>query len=328
MVRFLFNCMNFAGKGEPRWRGDTLVSKYSWPIIFIITVMIILSGCSGQSESAQKPAQPETQRAEMPSEFETIVSETEKIILETDQKWKSRQPTMLRKSTPLQPQEGDQTGQSGEQQESGNQNSSGNQEQEGQQNNQQGKQEQGGKGSEMPVTWEQEVKSLMSIHENWTTLQAQAMQAGMNNATKSAFDEALDRLTAELNDENDVESLLAAINLYGQFTEIARLFQAELPPSFYDTKYQVMLVTALGQQGEWDTAQTQSVNMEEEWDTLKTQADKAEKSTVSCTEIAIQDLARAVSNNSRELVIIKGEIAVKEMMKLQEELSNKEMTSR
>lgn len=58
---------------------------------------------------------------------------------------------------------------------------------------------------------------------------------------------------------------------------------------------------------------------------MKHQADKAEKSTVSCAEIAVEDLARAVNNNSRELVIIKGEIAVKEITKLQEELSKKRM---
>ncbi|MFY9324559.1 MAG: hypothetical protein WAO72_10500, partial [Syntrophomonadaceae bacterium] len=87
-----------------------------------------------------------------------------------------------------------------------------------------------------------------------------------------------------------------------------------------------MLVAALGQMGEWETAQTQTISMQEEWDTLKKQADRAEKSTVNCSEIAIQDLARAVNNNSRELVIIKGEIAVKEMTKLQEELSSKKMT--
>jgi hypothetical protein len=294
-------------------------------VLIIITIMILLPGCSGQSDSAQKPAQQESQRAETPPEFKKIISETEKIISLTAQKWRNRQPSMLSQSMPVQQKEGNQTGQSGKQQQSGKQSSEDGQEQ-GEQYKKQGQQETGGKGNDMQGTWEQETKSLMSIHENWTTLQVKAMQAGMNNTTKSLFDEALDRLTAEINAQNDEESLLAAIDLYGQFTEIARLFQAELPPSFYDTKYQVMLVAALGQMGEWETAHTQTISMQEEWDNLKTQADRAEKSNVNCTEIAIRDLARAVNNNSRELVIIKGEIAVKEMTKLQEELSSKKMT--
>ena len=53
--------------------------------------------------------------------------------------------------------------------------------------------------------------------------------------------------------------------------------------------------------------------------------DVYKRQTVSCAEIAVEDLARAVNNNSRELVIIKGEIAVKEITKLQEELSKKRM---
>lgn len=308
------------------------MTKKLWATLLIITVFLILSGCSGQSESAQKPDQQKNQRAELPSEFKKIVSATEEIILQTDEKWKMRQPSLLRKSTPIHPQEGEQTGQGGQSGESGGKQgsekqSSEGQGQSGQQDNQQSQPKQSGSNNENQVSWEKETKSLMEIHENWTTLQAQAMQAGMNNSIKSQFDEALDKLTAEINTENDIKSLLAAVNLYGQFAEIARLFEDELPPTFYDTKYQVMLVTAMGRQGEWDLAQTQSVSMLDEWDTLKHQADKAERTTVSCAEIAIQDLTRAVNNNSQELVAIKGEIAVKEITKLQEELSQKKMNS-
>ncbi len=308
------------------------MTKKLWAALLIITVFLILSGCSGQSESAQKPDQQKNQRAELPSEFKKIVSATEEIILQTDEKWKMRQPSLLRKSTPIHPQEGEQTGQGGQSGESGGKQgsekqSSEGQGQSGQQDNQQSQPKQSGSNNENQVSWEKETKSLMEIHENWTTLQAQAMQAGMNNSIKSQFDEALDKLTAEINTENDIKSLLAAVNLYGQFAEIARLFEDELPPTFYDTKYQVMLVTAMGRQGEWDLAQTQSVSMLDEWDTLKHQADKAERTTVSCAEIAIQDLTRAVNNNTQELVAIKGEIAVKEITKLQEELSQKKMNS-
>ena len=308
------------------------MTKKLWAALLIITVFLILSGCSGQSESAQKPDQQKNQRAELPSEFKKIVSATEEIILQTDEKWKMRQPSLLRKSTPIHPQEGEQTGQGGQSGESGGKQgsekqSSEGQGQSGQQDNQQSQPKQSGSNNENQVSWEKETKSLMEIHENWTTLQAQAMQAGMNNSIKSQFDEALDKLTAEINTENDIKSLLAAVNLYGQFAEIARLFEDELPPTFYDTKYQVMLVTAMGRQGEWDLAQTQSVSMLDEWDTLKHQADKAERTTVSCAEIAIQALTRAVNNNTQELVAIKGEIAVKEITKLQEELSQKKMNS-
>lgn len=307
------------------------MSKKSWAILLFITIFLLLPGCSGQSQSAQKPDQQKSQRAELPSEFKKIVSATEQIIVQTDEKWKMRQPLLLQKSSPIDPQESEQSGQGeqsgqSEEQQSGNQSSEG-QGQGGQQNNQQSQRNQSGSANEGQVSWEKEIKSLMEIHENWTTLQAQAMQAGMNNSIKNQFDEALDTLTAEINRENDIESALAAINLYGQFAEIARLFEDELPPTYYDTKHQVMLATAWGQQGEWDLAQSQSVTMLDEWDTLKHQSDKAEKSTVACAEIAIQDLDRSINNNSRELVVIKGEIAVKEITKLKEELSQKRMTN-
>jgi len=312
------------------------VGKYSWAAMFLVTILLIIPGCSGQSGSAQKPAQQENQQAELPSEFEKIVLETENIILLTDQKWKMRQASTLRRSAPIQAQEdqqkqggqdGGQAGLTEQQRQSENQGSSSGQEKGQNQQEPKGPQNQQEQTAGMLDTWEQEIKSLMSIHENWTALQAKAMQAGMNNATKLNFDDALDRLTAEINKENEAESLLAAIELYGQFDDIARLFKAEVPPTFYNVKYQIMRVTALGQQEDWQTAQTQTVSMLDEWDSLKNQAQKAEKTVVSCTEIAIQDLARAVDNQSRELVLIKGEIAVKEIMKLKEQLSKKMPTS-
>jgi len=78
------------------------VSKYSWVAIFIVTILLIMPGCSGQSGSAKKPAQQDSQQEELPSEFEKIVSDTEHIILLTDQKWKMRQASALRRSTPIQ----------------------------------------------------------------------------------------------------------------------------------------------------------------------------------------------------------------------------------
>lgn len=309
------------------------MSKYSWVAIFIVTILLIMPGCSGQSGSAKKPAQQDSQQEELPSEFEKIVSDTEHIILLTDQKWKMRQASALRRSTPIQAaesqpkqdQQGGQEGSGDQKQQEEKQGSSGDKEQGGNQENQpkQEKQQNQQQTGEMSVTWEQEIKSLMNIHENWTSLQVKAMQAGMTNVTKQRFDEYLDQLTTEINRENDVRSLLAAINLYGQFDDIARLFKSEVPPSFYEVKYQIMMVTALGQQEEWEEAQAQSVSMLDDWDVLKNQAQKAEKTVVSCTEIAIQDLARAVDNESRELVLIKGEIAVKEIAKLKDELSKK-----
>lgn len=178
------------------------------------------------------------------------------------------------------------------------------------------------------MTWGPETKILMNIHQNWNTVQAEAVKAGMNTDIKESFDQKLDLLTAEINNQNDAGSLMAAIGLYGELSELAQLFQGEIPPAFYDGKYEVMMVTGLGQMGEWEQARSELPNMKDRWESLKMQSsEKAKPQTTACTEIAIRDLARAVESESRELVMIKGEIAVKDMMKLQEELSSKKMSS-
>lgn len=314
-------------------------------IIFSVCLIICCSvvGCSNQESSAKKPAQEEGGQPEIPSDFEKIVSDTESIILQSDIKWKKRQPSKLQQSTPIEEQE-DQQGQTAQ----GNKEKSQSQ-QGGQQSGSQGGQDQGGQGGSSQksqsggqeqqgtqqtgqqegqtsaVNWESETKALMNIHKSWNSLQAEAMKAGMSNAVKDNFDQALDQLTAEINSQNDIGTLLAAIDLYGQFDEIATLFKGDIPPSFYEAKYQVILVTALGQQGDWEAAQLQLADMKDMWGTLKMQSQKADPQTVSRTEIAIQDLARAVEREYRELVMIKGEIAVADLMKLQEELKSKKI---
>lgn len=71
------------------------------------------------NRSLPKSQTNKSQRAELPSEFKKIISATEEIILQADQKWKMRQPSLLNKSTPIHPQEGKQTGQGGQSGESG-----------------------------------------------------------------------------------------------------------------------------------------------------------------------------------------------------------------
>lgn len=321
-----------------------VLKRHTIWIIFSVCLLICCSvvGCSNQESSAKKPAQ-EGGQPEIPSDFEKIVSDTESIILQSDMKWKMRQPSKLQQSTPIEEQEGQQgqTGQNqagqsqqGEQQQSG---SEGGQGEQGGQGGQGGSGQAGGQGQQgsqqtgqqegktSTVNWESETKSLMSIHKSWNSLQADAMKAGMSNAVKDSFDKALDRLTTEINSQNDIGTLLAAIDLYGQFDEIATLFKGDIPPSFYETKYQVILVTALGQQGDWEAAKPELADMKDLWGTLKMQSQNADPNTVSRTEIAIQDLARAVESEYRELVMIKGEIAVADLMKLQEELKSKKI---
>lgn len=307
--------------------------NYSWLSILLIAIMLFIPGCSQKSKPSQKPAQQQSnQRAEIPKQFEQIVKDTESIIMQTDMKWKMKQNSTLQKSTPIEQEQGGESGQKNQGGQAGKQGStSGNQSGSPGSQSSQGGQKQGNQGqsqksgAQQGMTWEQETKGLMKIHENWNSLQAEALKAGMNNNMKAGFDKALDQLTIEINNQDAGGSLLAAINLFGQFTGIAQLFKGQLPPVFYDSQYEVMQVIALGQQEDWEDAQSQVITMQDQWNTLKAQAQQAKPQTISCTEIAIQDLVRAVDMNSKELVSIKGEIAVKNMKKLQEELSRKQM---
>ena len=99
----------------------------------------------------------------------------------------------------------------------------------------------------------------------------------MSNTTKASLVGGSGRLTAK----STLRMMKKAL-AYGltQFTEI-RLFQAELPPSFYDTKYQVMLVAALGQMENGNSGDRQLLCKRS--GLLKT-ADRAEKSTVNCSK--------------------------------------------
>lgn len=286
-------------------------------IVFIVIFMMIfapcLGGCSKNKSPSQKPA-PGEQRPEPPQEFKKILTAIDSIIVEVGKKIEMQEAAtigQIDKIVSSKDQQDKETGQEGSKNSQQNQGQSGGSKQQ--------------TSSSMMINWDKEDQSLKDIHRNWNDLQPEAIKAGLTTNARDDFDAALDRLTAEIGMRNLEGALFAAIGMYKNYADLDQVFKSPVPPMFYRTQYEAMTAIAEGRKENWEQAAEHIPAMKDQWDQLKMQAQDIEPKTITCTEIAINDVIRAIDNRSRELVLIKGEIAISDLGKLKDEFSRKKM---
>lgn len=293
-------------------------------IICMIAMLVLLPGCSGKKDSAAKKPETSAQK-KAPEEMKSILSDMEKIIASLGEKIAMAQkpeqqaaglfPSDQKESSQGQGQ-GGQDKQSGQGEGQSNQN----QEQMGE------KQSDKASAKEQMNDWQTEETSLKNIHRYWNTLEPDAIKAGLCVSERNSFEQALDKLTLEISQQNKTGSLMSAIELYGQYAKLVRVFDMPIPPDFYETKYEVMAATAEAANNDWPKAQERVPDIKEGWDRFKYQAKVKDEKLMSKSDFSIDDLVQALESKQIDTLVIKAEIALTNMKKLEEELSSKGST--
>ncbi len=295
---------------RPRWR------------IIIIVVLVIglfLPGCSKKDSAAKKPETSSQQK--VPPEVMSILSDLEKIIAGIGKKIEGENKPVLKESS----------GQSEPGQSQSAESQGGQDKQSGQdQSKQGGNQDQAGKQSSDSSdaqskmnSWEEEGKSLKNIHRDWNTLEPEAVKAGLSITERDSFEQALDKITIEISGQKKVSSLMAAIELYGQYAKMVKVFKTPIPADFYQTKYEIMAASAEAATKEWTKAQERIPNIQKYWNSFKVQAQVKDEKLMSRTEFSIDDLVQAVNSKQIDTLIIKAEIAMSNLQALEKDLSSK-----
>lgn len=168
--------------------------------------------------------------------------------------------------------------------------------------------------------WMKEDQSLKSIHQNWNTLEPEAIRAGLTTTSRDNFEMALDDLTRQIGERNIEGTLFAAITLYRYYADVAQVFSTSIPPEFFRVKYEAMEATSRAGKEEWELAREHAAKIPEHWSHLKVQAAGIDEKLVSRTEFSIQDLEQAVEAEEVHLVQIKGEILMKNLRQMEEKL--------
>lgn len=300
-------------------------------VLFII--VLVPAGC-GQKQSAQKPQSSNPgQKPKAPAAAEDILKDITTIIAELDRKTKAQKVPALEQTSQSKSQD---EGSSKGDENQGNGSSKGGQESQGggSQGNMTGSQSQ--KGSQQPsqggeqkgtASWQKETQSLKNLHRKWNMLEPQAAEVGMPPSFRNSFEQALDNLTLAISNQNLQESLTAAIELYGQCGELARVYQMPQPAEFYQVQYGVMAAMSAAGRGEWDTAKKEISTTKDPWSMLLPRLGKQNKMLGKRLDFSLRDLGDAIDTEEMNLVAIKGEIVMNNLKALEEKLSQNQSQS-
>ncbi len=311
-----------------------------FPFILLTLLLIILmvpSGCGQKQSASQKPQSSAGQKPKAPPEAQDMLKQITTVIGELDRKTRAKKVPSLQQAAPggVEGDQGSQGQGSQESQESGGSqgggsssgggsqgggsSSSGDQ---GKESGQKSSSGQSGGGQQKTTNqWQIELQSLKMIHSSWNKLEPQAVEAGLPPGDRENFKLALNDLTTAISNQHLEESLLAAIQLYGQYAALARVFSMPTPAEFYQVQYGVMSSMAEASRGDWTTANDKITAISDPWSVLLPLVGKKDTMLAQQTDLSLKDLEDAISSEEINLVAFKGDIALNNLKMLEKQLS-------
>ena len=301
--------------------------------LILLIILMVPSGCGQKQSASQKPQSPTSQKPKAPPETEDILKEITTVIGELDRKTRMKKVPSLQQAAPRGVEggqgnqgQGSQGNQGGGSQGGGSQgggsSSGGGQSQQDQKGSQKSPSGQSGEGQQSTTTqWKKEMQSLKKIHESWNKLEPQAVEAGLPPGDRENFKLALNDLTIAISNQRLEESLLAAIELYGQYAGLARIFSIPTPAEFYEVQYGVMSSMGEASRADWDAATDRIAAIFSPWSMLLPVAGKKDKLLAQQTDLSLKDLQEAINSEEINLVVFKGDIALSNLKMLEKKLS-------
>lgn len=266
-------------------------------ILIIIITLLLAPGCSSKSKDSQAKKPSTSTQQKPPPELKSILGDIEKIIADL-----SKQIAMDKK-----PAQQMQTGQS----QSG-QSQSGNQKGMSQSSN-------SSKTQEDP--WMKLESGLKDIHKSWNKIEPEAIKAGLSVSEIKSFEQAIEKLTLQISKQNKMGSLGDAIELYGQYANLAKVFKSPVPADYYKTKYEIMAASVEATNGEWTKALERAPKIKDYWKSLKVQAKVKDEKIISRSEFSMDDFETALNSNNLDLLIIKAEIVLENLQQIEKAMS-------
>lgn len=282
--------------------------------IMVILIFMITPGCSSKhkDEQAKKPEvtqKPPKEFKAMVDQIENMIKELAGLILNDNNSWQLK--TEKSKGN-------EQSQEQGGEGNSDNQSAS------------QGKTASKGTKNEKTETtasqspmdeWKNMATQLRVIHKNWNMMEPDAIKGGLSSTDRRNFEKALDDLTVSIGKTSAMDSIKAAIELYGQSGSLAKALKNKVPEEYYKTRYEIMAISVEASEGKWDQITDRLPALKDHWDNFKVQKITKNEKMLSRSDLAIDDFEAALASENFDLILIKSEIALNNLKQIEESLS-------
>ena len=176
-------------------------------------------------------------------------------------------------------------------------------------------------GGQQMAFWQQTTQSVQKLNQDWNALVNQASKAGLNTTQRDNIKKTLDNLTAAVSVQNTEKSMLAAIELFGQSGNLAKVFMSPVPPEYFQLNYEIMMSAMESEKMQWSVAEARIPKMQSTWSTVKTAAKGKNSGLMNQTELSIRDYETAIRGRQTEIVSTKAEIALQNLKAVEEALT-------
>lgn len=285
-------------------------------LIIIIITILLAPGCSSKSKDSQAKKPSTSTQQKPPPELKSILGDIEKIIADL-----SKQIAMDKKPAQQMQTGQSQSGQSGQSGQSNSGQSSQSQSGQSQSGNQKGMSQSSNSSKTQEDPWLKLESGLKDIHKSWNKIEPEAIKAGLSVSEIKSFEQAIEKLTLQISKQNKMGSLGDAIELYGQYANLAKVFKSPVPADYYKTKYEIMAASVEATNGEWTKALERAPKIKDYWKSLKVQAKVKDEKIISRSEFSMDDFETALNSNNLDLLIIKAEIVLENLQQIEKAMS-------
>lgn len=165
--------------------------------------------------------------------------------------------------------------------------------------------------------WQQELKLVRSLHQDWNTLEAKASTKGMSGTIQTGMEESLNRLTDAVSGRKLLTSELAANQVFRYYVDISRLLYPGTVTELDRLRYYIAEARLQAENGDWTAASEASAKAAEVWRSIGYSIKGAKGEELSQMEHALTDVGLAVADQNTIVTSIKTEIALKNLDKLE-----------
>ena len=276
-------------------------------LFFLVAMLMCAGGCS-KEKAEKKPRSSSSQEIKVPKELGKMEDELNAILM-SQQKMIQPEKVAPQEDTEKQDQK----------ESAGGQDSAGKKQEEKSSSGSSDAQQQSSKQKE----WQEIDKQLILLHQSWNTVEPEAVRAGLTMAERDEWEASLSELTMAVEKKDLQSSAQSSIELYGLFSNLARVFQTPVPPQYYLVKYEAMRLALNGLNDNWEEAATSIQPMQQHWDHLKIQKKDINAQVVNKTDFSLRDLEMVVDLRSKSLLRMKYQVLDKNLSALEKELSKK-----
>lgn len=276
-------------------------------ITIVIAVLIFIPGCSSKNNEKQSKKLVTGTSQKPPEELKKLITGIEEIITDLGKMIAMNQPDQKIMSSDTE------SNKNKEQTKNSGSNNS--------QNNQAKSKQSTNPADQKNQMWQPLNAKLIELHKDWNKLESEAIKAGLSVTERKNFKTALEDLSIEIGKKNEMNSLKAAVELYGQYASLAKVFKSNVPADYYKTKYEVMAASIEALEGKWDKAGERMTRLKDNWNSFKVQAKVKDKKLLNRSDLSMDDFEAAVAGKNKELLIIKAQIVLSNLQQIEKSLA-------